>query len=392
MSSLQLAIGQRPLTLDDRTQTTKNPSETALASVVILDEAQVPKTEYQLYLRDMLQPRDDGTTLAQKKGIAVVVVCGPNSKSLMQWCQGKGFEKVVYGNEEITGRMRHQVIARSLISKGMKKHERCRAMASNFVHAVQEWPDFRTFVFFVNGPSMFGELRKAIFYSLCRHWRWIGGQAEPPVKYTEEELLDRFFIEISWLLNGGVHSDLDWPESELLRPLLLGMLTPKAEVSWNNSRIQVGLYEGFVWAFNAAHVLVLGRASHDQENQQKSRNARVCPGINIIHTCEPPRKELLCCAMEPDLLLNLIEDDPARVSFLHETPTPLLMGPAVTSSMEWGLLRYGPKTISLEDPSGLPFVLTPLGEVVRKSKGRDFSANLLICTVTRGATYCSRHG
>ena len=275
--------------------------------------------------------------------------------------------------------MRHQVIARSLIPKGMKKSERCRAMAENFVHAVQEWPIFRTFVFFVNGPSMFGELRKAIFYGLCKHWRWAGEQAEPPVKYSEEELLDRFLIAVSWLLNGGAHSDLDWPESELSRPFLLGMLTPKAEVSWNSFRIQVGLYEGYVWAFTAANVLALGRASHDQENQQKSRNARVFPGVNIVHTCEPPHKELLCCAVEPELLLNMIEDDPVQVSFLRQTPTPLLMGPAVTSSMEWGLLRYGPQVISLEDPSALPFVLTPLGKALRTSKGRDSSANLFTC-------------
>ena len=103
------------------------------------------------------------------------------------------------------------------------------------------------------------------------------------------------------------------------------------------------------------------------------------PGINIIHTCEPPRTELPCCAAEPDLSLNLIHDDPARVSFLHQTPTPVLVGPAVTSCMEWGLLKNGPKVISLEEPAGLPFMLTPLGKVVRQAKGREFTASLLAC-------------
>ena len=105
----------------------KNPGESPLASVVVLDEAQVHRTEYQLYLRDMLCEHDDGTTLAQQKGITIVVVCGPNSKSLMQWCHKKGFQRVTYGREEVTGRMRYQVIARSLISREMRRHERVLA-------------------------------------------------------------------------------------------------------------------------------------------------------------------------------------------------------------------------------------------------------------------------
>ena len=68
MSSMRLATGQRPLTLQDRTRPTNKTNELAVASVVVLDEAQVPRDEYQLYLRDMLRRLDDGTTLAQKEG------------------------------------------------------------------------------------------------------------------------------------------------------------------------------------------------------------------------------------------------------------------------------------------------------------------------------------